>query len=220
VSRARIRFGGRRTPAGYLFELSGGALCLDLANTVDERTSRRPIELLERYDDLLNWALQAGAITRADAAALAAEASRQPEAAEAALVRARRLREAIFSICRATAGRRPVPSSALATLNRAVAGSLANRRILVRGRTFSLSWREGEHPDLDRVLWAAAAAAADLLTSPDLARVKVCPGSGCAWLFLDRSRNGTRRWCDMSVCGNRAKAQRHYARVSAAVPHL
>lgn len=220
MRQARIRFGGRRTPARYLFELTGGALCLDLANTVDERASGRPIELLERYQDLVDWGAQAGALTRSEAAALSSDASRRPAAAAAALRRARRIREAVFSVCRAAAEGRPIPKAALASLNRAVVHSLANRQIVTRGRRFSFTWREREHPDLDRVLWAAAASAADLLTSADLARVKVCPGSGCAWLFLDRSRNGTRRWCDMSVCGNRAKARRHYARTWGAGPHL
>ena len=210
--RTRIRFGGMRTPAGFLFELTGGCLCLDLANTVDERASGQPIELLERYQDLLDWGAQTGALTRAEAATLAAEASRRPVAATAALGRARRLREAIFSLCRAAARRRTIPRSILSALNRAIASSLANRRIVQRGRRLMLVWRGGDPPALDRVLWAAAASAAELFTSPDLARVKICPGTGCAWLFLDRSRSGTRRWCDMSVCGNRAKARRHYAR--------
>jgi predicted RNA-binding Zn ribbon-like protein len=212
VRRAQVRFGGRSTPAGYLFELTGGALCLDLANTVDERASDQPIELLKDFQDLLDWAVQAGAVTRAEALSLATEASRQPAAAAATLGRVRQFREAIFTVCRAAAERHPVPHNALAILNRTIARSLANRRLVGSGRGFALAWRRSDRPDLDRVLWAAAASAADLLTSPDLARVKVCPGRGCAWLFLDRSRNGTRRWCDMSVCGNRAKARRHYAR--------
>jgi predicted RNA-binding Zn ribbon-like protein len=96
-----------------------------------------------------------------------------------------------------------------------VAASLAHRSLVQRRRRqLALAWRDADRTDLDRVLWEAAASAADLLTSPDLARVKTCPGAGCAWLFLDRSRNGTRRWCDMSVCGNRAKARRHYSRVT------
>jgi predicted RNA-binding Zn ribbon-like protein len=202
-----------RTPAGYLFELTGGRLCLDLANTVDERASDQPIELLERYQDLLDWGAQAGAVTRAEAAALAAEALRRPAAAAAALGRTRQLRESLFCVCRAAAKGRAISHGALSALNRAIAGSLANRQIVQRGRRLALAWRENDRPNLDRVLWAAAASAADLLASPFLARVKICPGAGCAWLFLDRSRNGTRRWCDMSVCGNRAKARRHYARV-------
>jgi predicted RNA-binding Zn ribbon-like protein len=212
VKQARVRFGGMRTPAGYLFELTGGALCLDLANTVDERASDQPIELLKGFQDLLDWAVQAGAVTRAESLPLATEALRHPAAAAATLGRVRQFREAVFAVCRAAAERRPVPRGALAILNRAIGRSLANRRLVRSGRGFALAWRGSDRPNLDRVLWAAAASAADLLTSPDLARVKVCPGSGCAWLFLDRSRNGTRRWCDMSVCGNRAKARRHYAR--------
>jgi predicted RNA-binding Zn ribbon-like protein len=58
------------------------------------------------------------------------------------------------------------------------------------------------------VLWSAA----DLLVEPRLARVRQCGNPKCVWLFLDTSRAGNRRWCAMSMCGNRAKAHRHYLR--------
>src|ERR671930_579256 len=61
------------------------------------------------------------------------------------------------------------------------------------------------------VVWSAA----ELLTSGPLERVRECPGDDtCGWLFLDTSRNGSRRWCDMRTCGNRAKARRYYRRAS------
>lgn len=66
----------------------------------------------------------------------------------------------------------------------------------------------------DRPLWASALSAVELLTSPDLGRVTRCSGEGCAWLFVDASKNRSRRWCDMSVCGNRAKARRYRAAAS------
>ena len=72
------------------------------------------------------------------------------------------------------------------------------------------AWRAD---DLDSMLWPVILAAADILTDDDeRGRVRVCQGEDCAWLFLDRSRRRDRRWCDMSSCGNRAKAKRHYAR--------
>jgi predicted RNA-binding Zn ribbon-like protein len=72
---------------------------------------------------------------------------------------------------------------------------------------------EHDSPDLDRVLWPAVVSAAELLTSDDLGRVRECASERCAWLFLDRSKNQSRRWCDMTVCGNRSKARRHYSRL-------
>ena len=65
------------------------------------------------------------------------------------------------------------------------------------------------------MLWRLAVDASDLLTSTDLDRVRECSGDTCSWLFLDRSRNRSRRWCDMADCGNRAKARRHYSRLKA-----
>jgi predicted RNA-binding Zn ribbon-like protein len=67
-------------------------------------------------------------------------------------------------------------------------------------------------PALDRVLWPVARSAAELLTSDDLAAVRECAAPDCRWLFLDRSRNRSRRWCAMATCGNRSKARRHYRR--------
>ena len=69
---------------------------------------------------------------------------------------------------------------------------------------------------LERPLWEVACSAADLLTSPELDRVKECASTTCEWVFLDRSKNRSRRWCDMSDCGNRAKARRFHAKKQAA----
>ncbi len=208
----QVRFGGRETPRGYLFELTGGCLCLDLANTVDERGKDRPRDLLPRYEELLNWGVQAGAVLPSEAAAMHALASRQRAAATRALRRAVEAREAIFQIFSAVAGRRPAPNGALGILNRVLPDALGDRSVALRGRQFVWQWRHMKRPDFNHILWAAVVSAAELLMSPDRLRVRECAGAGCDWLFIDRSRNGTRRWCDMTVCGNRAKARRHYAR--------
>ncbi len=80
----RIRFGGVQTPHGYLFELTGGRLCLDLVNTLDERATDHPRELLPRYQDLIDWGVQAGAIARAEAGALRARGARSRGGGEGA----------------------------------------------------------------------------------------------------------------------------------------
>jgi predicted RNA-binding Zn ribbon-like protein len=192
------------------FDVSGGDLSLDLANTKSLRPTREPREDLRSYDDLVAWGLQAGAIDAADAVSLRALAARSPRASRAALERARDLREAVFEVFSAVARGREIPRSALDRVNAALPGALARLRLDQAREGATWSW--AGKADLDRVIWPAVRAAALLLTSPDLAHVRECAASDCAWLFLDRSRNGTRRWCDMAVCGNREKARRFQRR--------
>jgi predicted RNA-binding Zn ribbon-like protein len=209
----RVRFGGTQTARGYRFELTGGRLCLDLANTLDERATDHPRELLPRYEDLLSWGVQAGAIRPAEAAALRVHTVTHRSAAARAVRRAIRVREALFRIFSALADGREAPADALALLNRTLAEAFGKRRLGGHGRRFVWRWLQATRPEFDRVLWPVVLSAADLLTSSDLDRVRRCCGTGCAWLFVDATKNRARRWCDMSVCGNRAKAKRHYAKV-------
>lgn len=208
----RVRFGGVLTPHGYRYELTGGRVCLDFANTMDERRTDHPRELLRRYRDLLNWAAQSGALTREDARILGREAARRRRGAAVALGRARRVREAIFDLFAAVARHDPAPAGALAALNRVLAGAARDRHLVPRGTRFVWRWGGTERRQLDRVLGPVVWSAAELLGSRDLERVRQCAGAGCGWLFLDTTRNRSRRWCDMSVCGNRAKARRFYAK--------
>ncbi|MDE3154303.1 MAG: ABATE domain-containing protein [Acidobacteriota bacterium] len=209
----------KKAPA---FELSSGALCLDFANTIDDRPTR-PIELLNGYDALTVWAEQAAVLPSAVEEALRAEAARRPAAAEAALVGARALREAIYAVFSAAAGGRPAPAASLAMLNAALPPSLARRRLVpdapqADGRPGRIIWRwDFSDHALDGLLAPVVKSAADLLTSADLPRVRECEVATCGWLFVDRSRNRSRRWCDMAVCGNRAKARRYQARTRAVV---
>ena len=134
---------------------------------------------------------------------------------ETALQQAVRLREALFDIFSAVAEHRASPNHALALLNFAVQESAAHSRIVHTNRRFVMEW-VGMDSDLDSLLWPIARAAADLLTSDDLANLRICASDQCAWLFLDHSKNHLRRWCDMKTCGNRVKARRHYERMKRA----
>jgi len=195
------------TPAGFVFELSGGALCLDFVNTVDNRPTPERKELLNRYEDLLAWARQAGAITARQAEVLERKATRRPREAQSVLDGARAVRETLFALFSAAFAGRRLPSTELASLNRAVAAALERLRLSPRpgGRA---RWTWDEDPALERPLWPVLRSATELLTSDDLARVGECAADTCAWLFLDRSKNRSRRWCDMTVCGNRDKVRR------------
>ena len=222
------------------FDLSGGALCLDFANTLDDRPDPRPNEFLQSYADLLAFARQAGTLSEPHLDRLRAASARRPADAAAALDRALALREVIYRLFLALADGDPVPQEDLAALNRALAEALAQARIAeaspdesagaadsrvtVRAdddgvtrsaERFAWTWAD-EPVHLDMPLWPVARSAADLLTSSELSALRVCASESCAWLFLDTSRNGSRRWCSMRTCGNRAKARRHHARVRAA----
>jgi len=127
------RGGGRQTPQGFLFELSGGHPALDLANTVDLRPSGSPRELLPDYEALASWSEQSGLLTPESAGALLAEARRRPRQADAVLQRARRLREELFELFSAAAAGEPLPSGALDLLNQELS-TAATRLALDRRR--------------------------------------------------------------------------------------
>lgn len=90
--------------------------------------------------------------------------------------------------------------------------ALQHRSLSAAEGGYRWEWRAEGKNSLARVVWPLAQAAAELLTSKELRVVRLCEAPDCQWLFLDRSRNRSRRWCDMAACGNRAKARRHYQR--------
>jgi predicted RNA-binding Zn ribbon-like protein len=192
----------------------------------DCRPTETPKERLGTYADLVAWGEQAGAIDSPGARRLVTTARRRTAAARVALRRARALREALFAIFSAVAGGDVPRAADLEILNDELKRAMGHARIVagqggnpirpgsVRGKHAGYRWGwEGAGDDLDRILWPVARSAAELLTDDSLARVRECDAGNCAWLFLDTSRNRSRRWCDMTVCGNREKAQRHYRRI-------
>lgn len=193
------------------FEFTGGRPCLDFVNTVDSRPTVRRIDLLRTYDDLIAWSRQAGILSGAEAARLSREAVRRP--AGAAKVRREMvdLREALYRIFSRTAsGRFPLRAD-LATYNRAVTATLARSEI-ARSRG-EFVWRaRDDRSALDPMAWTIVRSALDLLTSAEVRTLRECAANTCGWLFLDTSRNRTRRWCNMKVCGNRDKVRRFRAR--------
>jgi predicted RNA-binding Zn ribbon-like protein len=194
--------------------LLGGALCLDFTNTLEPWGAEQPREFITTYPGLLAWAVHAGALPTEQAADLSALAEAQPAAASAVLDQARSLRRAIHRLFSGAAQGRPAGKDDLEWLNSALAEAGRQRCLEQSGAGYAWGWR-GVEADLHAVLWPVAFSAADILASPQLGRVRAC--AGCGWLFLDGSRPGTRRWCDMRVCGNRAKARRHYARAREAM---
>ncbi len=196
------------------FDLSGGALCLDFANTVSWRKlDQRASEHLRSYDDLVAFAEQSKVLTSDWAGELRAHARQHSREAQQALRRALAYRESLYRAFAALAQRRAVPPDDLKQVNDVEIEALVHRRLVRAGPVYRWQWEWDDKRMLELILWLIAQSATELLTSSQLSTVRMCQAPDCAWLFLDQSRNRSRRWCDMKVCGNRQKARRHYQRI-------
>jgi predicted RNA-binding Zn ribbon-like protein len=199
--------------------LLGGELCLDFANTIDYRGTDLARELLVSYSDLVLWSQHVELLNEGQVESLLAQAQQRPLQAKEVMQRAIALRETICRLFAAIAEGRSPDAGDLDALNRALSSALSRLRVVPSakgcrsGAGFAWEWAAGD-ARLEQMLWPIVRSAADLLTSDELPLVKQC--AGCDWLFVDRSRNHSRRWCDMRYCGNRAKARRYYARQSSA----
>jgi predicted RNA-binding Zn ribbon-like protein len=193
------------------FDLSGGHLALDFVNTLGGRTTE-PKERLPNYPALLCFAEETKTLPRRRIDSLLEQSIRTPGQAVTVLQDAIALRSALFEIFSAVAERRVVPDKAMSKLNWNLMEGASFVRLTQQGRRFEWDWATSNQR-LNAMLWPVARAAADLLTSDDLGKLRMCAADDCAWLFLDTTRNRKRRWCDMKTCGNRFKARRHYERV-------
>jgi predicted RNA-binding Zn ribbon-like protein len=197
-------------PVCVTLRLLAGHPVLDFVNSIDPREGAQRVEHLRTYSDLVDWAGRAGVLTVAEARRTLRDASGDPAAAARALERAVALREATYAIFGAVAAHRPAPEADVRELQAAYRDAMAHADLTGTGRRFE--WRLSS--GLDVVRWHIARDAVALLESEMLGRVKRCPGGSgeCGWLFLDSSKNASRRWCSMEGCGNRAKLRRFLRR--------
>lgn len=193
------------------FDLTAGAVCLDFTNTLRCRPEKTPQEFLTTYSDLIAWGWQAQLVTEEEARQLLEEEVRHPDNAKATLQRAITLREALYRICEKIVEGAVPEGSDLLILNAILSQGMAQACILAEGDGFRWDW-EAKEKALESVLWIVARSTADLLTSGLRHAVRMCEAEDCGLLFLDTSKNQSRRWCSMKSCGNRAKARRYLAR--------
>ncbi|MCB0210127.1 MAG: CGNR zinc finger domain-containing protein [Anaerolineae bacterium] len=194
-----------------IFRWLGGWPCLDFVDSKNWDSDEPKYERFHRYTDLVWWNFQAHFLNEDEVEPLLAEAERQPDTAMALFERGMRLRTEIHRLFSRIATGETVSETALSTLNDFLLDKEMMSRIESTEQGFAWVWG-GEAAALERVLWPIIRSAAELLVSDKLNRVGKCAGASCGWLFLDTSRNGRRRWCEMKHCGNRAKAKRHYRR--------
>lgn len=192
--------------ADHDFEFVGGSVALDFANTLGGTHTAPTHEHLVEHKDLVEFGRSAGTITQLQARRLNEEAGRQPARAAVVLRRAITLREAIWRVFDAFAKNARAEPRDLAMIHEEELAALRHARFEQSASGVDYGW--SDELLLDRPLWTISRSAADLLRSKELARVRECGSETCEWLFIDKSRNHSRRWCDMNDCGNAAKVRR------------
>lgn len=190
--------------------LRGGVPCLDLANTEAYRATGHEMDLLQTYEMLVAWSLAAGVLQPGEAGPLLRAAAEAPEHASEHLAKVRELRSAIHVVMQSVAHRTEPPVATLATLNAFLAESQVHSQIVRSDGGFELHLRPED--DMALPIWRLTDSAARVLLSPDRENVRECPGHECGWLFLDTTRNHSRRWCDSTDCGNKARVRAYAQR--------
>jgi predicted RNA-binding Zn ribbon-like protein len=180
-----------------------GHPALDLCNTWAGWDGHAAFDYLADYEHLVLWAGFVGILRPDQVTALRQRARSSASAAASVLDRARAFRTNLYAVLRD-----PASSRAWDAVADQVRASAQAHRLQRAGNV--IRWEIAPTAPLSAPLAAAAWAAAELLTSPGLRRVRACPGTGCGWLFLDST--GRRRWCVMAACGNREKARRFAAK--------
>jgi len=194
-----------------LYDESGGDLSLNFLNTTDWPGSNEPSESLNSYADFLLWSFEAGVITAAERMQLANQAASDPRQASEILGMILDGRAAIYRILTHLGSDQSPSEQDRDLFNQLLGRALAHRRIVLSPPP--TRWAFQAHPlPLDYPLWPVMLAAADLLISTELARIHTCANHECGWIFLDRSRNGSRKWCSSTVCGNRERVRQYYSR--------
>jgi predicted RNA-binding Zn ribbon-like protein len=191
------------SPRAGSLPLVGSALALDFCNTTTGRGTDAFVEHLFDYEDLLRWAAHAAILSPAEAARLAATPATEAEAAFERAMAVRALLNGTFD--RIASGRAPEESD-LATLARLYAETWRDATLIAADGGFH--WRFERTARADAVIAPVVQSAVDVLTRRDLARLRQCPGVACGWVFLDETKNANRIWCEMEVCGTRAKLRK------------
>lgn len=184
----------------------GGTVFLDFANTVEFRDSDRCVESLHSYEHVLAWCRQNGLVDAPQSTRYESLAAERPAEAADTFRAALDLRDALYRIFTSIIDGDPASNTDLTQLNESFAGTL--RRIEPQTGGFGWVWAYGA--DLRDILAPIALEAAEFLTSDQIQQVRQCPN--CGWLFVDTSRNHSRRWCSMDICGSQAKSRRQYLR--------
>ena len=191
-------------------EIVGGALCLDFVNTINSRLMPEH-DYLANYSDLVAWANKVEILSPTQKNLLLRRAKQHVADSEKSLLAARALRDLLYRLfSNAAKGFEPTRNDMISFV-RSYGESITHGQLIKKGKSYITTWKVEE--TFDAFLWPIVHSAGELLLSDDLGQVNECPG--CGWLFLDTSKNQSRRWCSMNTCGARDKMRRYHKRKQA-----
>jgi len=189
--------------------LNGGTLCLDFVNTIHDRINEPERDYWVTHEHLLQWALKAGSIRSADYEAVLKHFESRPAQNPKLLKEAIKLRELLYRIFHPLSSGKKIAGRDLETFNVILSKCLSHLRLKAHEKGIRQSWQL--MPGESAIIFVPVIYSAyELLLSDRLKKIKEC--SNCGWLFLDTTKNGTRRWCSMSTCGSIVKAKEWYHR--------
>lgn len=191
-----------------------GWSCVAFTRTTGWEARDREGDDLTSFGGLVHWAEEEGLVDGQAAAALRRRAEERPEEAARVLEGATRLRAALYETLTAVSREEELPVGSLDQLNAVLRTAASHLRLSGEGRSYGWTFEASAREHLEWPVWRVARSAAELLTAEEVERLKLCDAHDCGWLFIDASRNRSRRWCDMADCGNRAKARRFRQRRS------
>ena len=198
----------RGKPYAETFRCPGGALCLDFCNSGQNAREPSGTECIAGFRDLVDWLEAAEAISRDQAGRLRRAAAASPRAAAQVWGRAIKFREALFRVLNARAEGGAIAREDLSTIEAEHARAASFARLSRTGGAYRWSL-DPSAAALDAALQPLVESAVSLLTSTKLERLRRCGNSTCYWLFIDETKNHSRRWCEMASCGNVVKVRRH-----------
>jgi predicted RNA-binding Zn ribbon-like protein len=194
-------------------QLDGGCPVFDFTNTINNRNSpqQQQYDYLGDYEQLLLWNVKAGILTAERIKLLSRYASEHRAEGELAFLKAKHAREILYQLFSSIGKQQPVAPAIQNSFNEILSACFGKLRLDITATGPDVNF-EGQNVSLDEPVCLIMKSAYDILTNEDFARLKECPS--CGWLFIDRTKNAGRRWCDMRVCGSRDKAKRYYHRKS------
>ena len=187
--------------------LDGGSFCFDFTNTVHSRKDEATYDYLNSYIDIIDWGERVKLLPKERLSKLKDYAQEHKKEAELKLNEIISKRELLYKIFSALAHDKSLTEKETESFNDSLSDSLSNIRLKIGRAGINVAWRETEI-DLMEPLWAVYKDAYDIITTAQLNRIKEC--KACGWVFMDKSKNNSRTWCNMQTCGSIDKAKRYY----------
>jgi predicted RNA-binding Zn ribbon-like protein len=191
------------------FLFVGNHVCLDFINT-QLVVNQRPVDLLNRFSDLVAWLKQAGVLNEEEAKKIDRQWSGQAKG-EQTLIQARAFRATLREMVERIAAGKPVPQTTIDAINDQLRHRVGYAQLTRRKGQFERGF-QAESQDATQLLGLLAEAASDLLCTCEPTLIKKCQNPACVLFFYDTTKNHARHWCSMSLCGNRHKVAAHYRR--------